>query len=57
MGIFDSDLFPISLSNAQSIISQPLKEPKLVRIIEIRYGSARKSRIIELIEENVDISD
>jgi hypothetical protein len=57
MGIFDSGLFPISLSDAQFIIFQPLKEPKLVRIIEIRYRNARKSRIIEPIEEDVDIFD
>jgi hypothetical protein len=57
MGILDSDLFPISLSNAQAIISQPLKEPKLVRIIEICYKNARKSWIIEPIEKNVDIFD
>jgi hypothetical protein len=50
-------LFPISLFDAQFIIFQPLKEPKLVRIIEIRYKNARKSRIIEPIEENVDIFD
>jgi hypothetical protein len=56
MGIFDSNLFLISLSNAQFIIFQPLKKLKLVRIIEIRYGNARKSRIIEPIED-VDIFD
>jgi hypothetical protein len=57
MGIFNNDLFPISLSNAQSIIFQPLKKPKLVRIIEIRYGNARKNRIIKPIEEDVNIFD
>jgi hypothetical protein len=57
MGNFDNGLFPISFSNVQFIIFQPLKKPKLVRIIEIRYRNARKSRIIEPIEENVDIFD
>jgi hypothetical protein len=57
MGIFDSGLFLISLFDAQFIIFQPLKEPKLVRIIEIRYRNARKSRIIEPIEEDGDIFD
>jgi hypothetical protein len=57
MGILNSDLFPINLSDAQAIIFQPLKEPKLVRIIEIYYKNARKSRIIEPIEKDVDIFD
>jgi hypothetical protein len=57
MGIFDSGLFLISFSDAQFIIFQPLKKPKLVRIIEIRYKNARKSQIIEPIEKNVDIFD
>jgi hypothetical protein len=57
MGIFNNDLFPINLSDAEAIIFRPLEEPKLVCIVEIRYRNAHKNRIIEPIEDNVNIFD